>query len=222
MSEQPEPLHRTAARLVEATQRLTDAVATYPRFATDTDFEAVLELHGTVVGLARAAGLELPPPLQTAGLPVYRVDYLLDGTPSYMPIDPGSISARNAWQVQLRHLLAAARAMAGEQGEGGNAGLARSRPRHGDEPRRKKRGGRPPLKESDGLYKVYERIRQVHQPGGAYADTVARLKGDKDFLEQLKEAALQKPDSKLVRRALAFFSQAHRAEARKKQETDSA
>jgi hypothetical protein len=83
---------------------------------------------------------------------------------------------------------------------------------------KKKRGGKPSLKESDALFKLYERIRQVHRPGKRYSDAVDRLKAEKDFLELVKEAGV-KLDTKLVRRAIAFFDQRQKAEARKKQET---
>jgi hypothetical protein len=48
---------------------------------------------------------------------------------------------------------------------------------------------------------------------------VERLKGDKDFTEQIKTAEL-KLNTSLVRNALAFFDNRNRVQARKKQETD--
>jgi hypothetical protein len=70
-------------------------------------------------------------------------------------------------------------------------------------------------------FQVYERIQKEHRPGAEYADTVGRLKDDKEFTEQVEDAGL-KLDSKLVRKALALFDQRERNEARKKQETDPA
>jgi hypothetical protein len=85
---------------------------------------------------------------------------------------------------------------------------------------RKRRGGRPPLEQSDPLtFQVYQRIKQEHLPGDEYADTIDRLKADHQFTEQVKEAGL-KLNSKLVKAALALFDQRERDEARKKQETD--
>jgi hypothetical protein len=89
--------------------------------------------------------------------------------------------------------------------------------------KRKKAGGKPPLEKSNPLqFQVYERIRQAHQAGGAYTDTVGRLRGDKDFMEQLVAAGLGKLTTGLVKRALAFFDQRKREKAGKKQETDPA
>jgi hypothetical protein len=89
--------------------------------------------------------------------------------------------------------------------------------------RRKRKGGRRPLEESNPLkFQVYERIQQVHQPGDEYVDTVRRLRADKDFVEQVKAAGLEKLDVALVRKAIALFDQRKRDEASKKQETDPA
>jgi hypothetical protein len=84
----------------------------------------------------------------------------------------------------------------------------------------KSKGGKPPLEKSNPvMFQIYERIRQEHHPCKEYADTVERLKGNKDFTEQVRAAGL-KLNGKLVRRALAFFDQRKRDHARKKQETD--
>jgi hypothetical protein len=87
----------------------------------------------------------------------------------------------------------------------------------------KRGGGKPRLEQSNPLaFQVYKRIQQEHQPGEDYVDTVSRLKSDKNFNEQLREAGVGKLDTGLVRRALAFFDSRAREEARKKQETDPA
>jgi hypothetical protein len=87
--------------------------------------------------------------------------------------------------------------------------------------KRKRRGGKPPLEQTHPLrFQVYQRIEREHQPGDDYKDTVDRLKGNKDFTDQVEAAGL-KLSTKLVRKALALFDQRQR-EARKKQETDSA
>jgi hypothetical protein len=83
---------------------------------------------------------------------------------------------------------------------------------------RKHRGGKPPLEQSNPVkFQVYERIKQEHQPGEYYADTVDRLKIDTAFVEQVQEAGLGRLDTKLVRKALAFYDHRHRGPARKKQ-----
>jgi hypothetical protein len=87
--------------------------------------------------------------------------------------------------------------------------------------KRKRTGGRPRLEKSNPLkFHVYERIRQEYQPGEEHVDMVSRLKADKDFFDQVKTAGLR-PNTQLVRTALAFFEQRERDKARKKQETDS-
>jgi hypothetical protein len=80
-------------------------------------------------------------------------------------------------------------------------------------------GGGRRLEDSNPLkFQVYERIRRTHQPGKDYADSVAILNDDRDFIEQVKHAGLKKLDTGLVKNAVAFFDQ--REKARKKQETD--
>jgi hypothetical protein len=99
------------------------------------------------------------------------------------------------------------------------AGAPRSQVKEGQ---KKGKGGKPPLEKSSPLkFQVYQRIQQEHQPGNKYLDTVDRLKADRQFAEQVKEASL-KLDSKLVRKALAFFDRRKRAQAGKNQETDPA
>jgi hypothetical protein len=84
----------------------------------------------------------------------------------------------------------------------------------------KRKGGKPPLETKHPLkFQVYERIRGEHHAGEEYADTVERLKGNRDFTDQIKAGGL-KLDTSLVRNALAFFHQRKRDQARKKQETD--
>jgi hypothetical protein len=94
---------------------------------------------------------------------------------------------------------------------------------HGEGGGKKKRhGGRPALEVSDPhKFQVYERIRGAHEPNTQHRDTVDRLKADRQFAEQVREAGL-KLNTKLVRVALAYFDQRARSEARKKQETDPA
>jgi hypothetical protein len=100
----------------------------------------------------------------------------------------------------------------GNGAESGNAKVAG---------RRKRRDGKPPLEQSNPLkFQVYQRIEREHKPGDDYTATVDRLKGEKDFSDQVKAAGL-KLGTKLVRNAIAFFDQRER-DARKKQETDSA
>jgi hypothetical protein len=92
--------------------------------------------------------------------------------------------------------------------------------RQAKEKKKRRGGGKRPLEKSNPVqFQVYERIQQEHRADEEYTATVNRLKGDKDFTEQVKVAAL-KLDTKLVRRAVAFFDQRKRDQARKKQETD--
>jgi hypothetical protein len=78
--------------------------------------------------------------------------------------------------------------------------------------------GKRPLEQSNPLkLQIYERIRQEHMRDENHLDTVTRLKEDKNFMEQVKEAG-EMVNTKLVRKALAFFDQRDRA--RKQQETD--
>jgi hypothetical protein len=77
-----------------------------------------------------------------------------------------------------------------------------------------KEGGRKRTEESDPIKaQVYDRIFREHQPGRRYAETVTRLKDDKQFMEQIREAEL-KLDETLVKNALACLRQPGR-----KQET---
>jgi hypothetical protein len=88
--------------------------------------------------------------------------------------------------------------------------------------KRNRKGGKRPLEESNPLqFQVYERIQREHQPCDEHIDTVNRLKADRDFAEQVKEAGL-KLDTALVRNALACFAQRKRDQARKNQEIDPA
>src|SRR5262249_17483836 len=83
----------------------------------------------------------------------------------------------------------------------------------------KRRGGKRPLEISDPVkVQVYDRIKPEHRKGQAYVDAVARLKGDKDFVEQVERAGL-KLNTTLVKKALALFDSRKRDEERKKQET---
>jgi hypothetical protein len=110
-------------------------------------------------------------------------------------------------------------------GHGGGAATARNEGGTGqgkDTGKRRRAGGKPSLERSDPKkFQVYQRIQRDHQPGEPYADVVSRLKEDKDFGQQVKDAGL-KLTTKLVRAALAFFGQRERDAARKKQETDPA
>jgi hypothetical protein len=82
-------------------------------------------------------------------------------------------------------------------------------------------GGRRELERCNPLqFQVYKRIQEEHQAGEQYVETVNRLKGDANFVEQVKDAGLKKLDAKLVRKALAFFDSRKRAAARKSQETN--
>jgi hypothetical protein len=88
--------------------------------------------------------------------------------------------------------------------------------------KKKRKGGKPPLEESNLLkLQIYQRIKQEYQAGKRHAEIVERLKTDKDFVEQINDAG-EKLNTKLVRKALAFFDQRNRSLARKNQETDSA
>jgi hypothetical protein len=85
--------------------------------------------------------------------------------------------------------------------------------------KQKRKGGRPRLEHSNLLkLQIYQRIQHEHSPGEDYVLTVNRLKDDKDFMEQVRQAN-QKLDTKLVRRALAFSDQRKRDQRAKKQET---
>jgi hypothetical protein len=89
--------------------------------------------------------------------------------------------------------------------------------------KRKRIGGKRRLEQSNPLkLQVYHRIQAEHRPGEQHIETVKRLRGDANFVEQIKDAGLGKLDTKLVRRALACFDQRERAAARKNQETDPA
>jgi hypothetical protein len=76
----------------------------------------------------------------------------------------------------------------------------------------KGRGGRRKLAETDPKLQVYLRIRREREGGTARRDIPERLKGDKDFMEQVHRAKL-KLNKKLVKSALDFFAW------RKKRET---
>jgi hypothetical protein len=67
------------------------------------------------------------------------------------------------------------------------------------------------------LFQVYTRIKQESQAGERHKDIVARLKTDKQFSEQVKEAG-RTLDVQLVKNALALFDQRDRAQARKNQD----
>jgi hypothetical protein len=83
---------------------------------------------------------------------------------------------------------------------------------------RRSRAGKRPLEKSNPLQlQVYQRIKQEFRAGEHYVDTIARLKSDTQFLEQVQEARL-KLDSKLVRNALAFFEERERRSARNNQQ----
>ncbi len=85
---------------------------------------------------------------------------------------------------------------------------------------RTNRGGKPSLEKKAPLtLQVYQRIQQEHRPSTQYSDAVARLKNDKQFVEQVAEAKL-KLDTKLVRKALAYFdTRQKREQASNKQQT---
>jgi hypothetical protein len=71
--------------------------------------------------------------------------------------------------------------------------------------RRRQTGGRKRLETSNPrLFQVYDRIRKEHVPGAQYADTLVRLKSDKNFREQVADVQ-RKLDSTLIKTALAFF-----------------
>jgi hypothetical protein len=83
----------------------------------------------------------------------------------------------------------------------------------------KRKGGRRPLEQTRPLkMQIYQRIQREHVAGDDYVNTVVRLEADKDFMEQVSEAN-EKLDTKLVRRALAFYDQRKRDRGGKKQET---
>jgi hypothetical protein len=87
---------------------------------------------------------------------------------------------------------------------------------------KKAKGKKKPLEKSNPLKaQVYDRIRREHRAGEQYADTLSRLKEDKDFVQQVAEAGLGKPTHKLIRNAVECFKQRER-QARKNQAADSA
>lgn len=78
---------------------------------------------------------------------------------------------------------------------------------HGDDKSTKRRGGRPRLEARYPLkFQVYERIRKEHKANSPYHTTLSIVKQDNDFVQQVKDANL-KLNSKLVKNAIAFFSQ---------------
>jgi hypothetical protein len=86
----------------------------------------------------------------------------------------------------------------------------------------KRRGGKPletrKSQKAKFQVQVYQRIVSVHQPNDRHHDTWDKLRGDRDFIEQVRAADLR-PSHKLVRKALAWSSQRKRDAARKNQET---
>jgi hypothetical protein len=130
--------------------------------------------------------------------------YLLD----WLQVEHG-LSGDTLWRTKRTEVVALLRA----------ACQHRPRRSRGKEPQgRKKRIGKRPLEERDPLkFQVYERIQRAHRPGQQYTDTLDSLKGDQDFVGQVKEAGL-KLTTAVVRAALALFDQ-RRREARKKQDT---
>jgi hypothetical protein len=86
--------------------------------------------------------------------------------------------------------------------------------------RRNSQGGKRRLEVSNPIkFQIYQRIQQVHQPPDTYADTIDRLKADRQFTEQIRDIGLRL-NSTLVKNALAFFDQRRRDQARNKQETN--
>jgi hypothetical protein len=87
--------------------------------------------------------------------------------------------------------------------------------------KQKRKGGRRPLEQSNPLKaQIYQRVQRAHVPGDDYLKTVSQLQADRDFIDQISEANMRL-DTKLVRKALAFFDQRKRHPADKKQETHS-
>jgi hypothetical protein len=75
---------------------------------------------------------------------------------------------------------------------------------------RGKRNGPPKLeKRNPAKFQIYQRIKQEHEAGVGRGDIPARLKADRDFVEQVKEAKLTL-NKKLVNAAFAFFAQPSR------------
>jgi predicted DNA-binding protein (UPF0251 family) len=112
--------------LAAAVDRLLQAVAAYKylpylpphRDPAREDYDELARLHAVVVGLAAAAGLEGPPPLEDAGLAYCEVvagwgtKAMVYGPNQY----PGSREADpEAWARQLRHLRGAAETLAAAQ-----------------------------------------------------------------------------------------------------------
>ncbi len=102
---------------------------------------------------------------------------------------------------------------AGAPRDGGGAGQGQGTVK------RKGKTGKPPMEESNPLkFQVYERIQREHRPGSEHVDTLNRLRADRQFTDQVRDAKL-KLDKGLIRAALAFFDQRKRDQARKIQET---
>jgi len=110
--------------LVAATERLLEAVTTYGRpphdydpqadragrfYPTAADFAAVRVQYDVVLGLATAAGLPVPPPLEQAGLPVYD-HFQVDQHVGYLATQQPNGAARERYETILRSLHTAARA----------------------------------------------------------------------------------------------------------------
>jgi hypothetical protein len=110
--------HVSAARqAADALQRLLFGVQSYPiHHATDEDYQPRRVLWNEAAALARAAGLDAPPALERAGLPVHDV-YQWGTKPherGYMPRVVGSPpSVMEAWLAEVEALAAAARGLAG-------------------------------------------------------------------------------------------------------------
>jgi hypothetical protein len=116
---------RAAARLVEAVQGLQAVAQDYyschqadpPRFPVQEDYDRVCEAHARCVGLAAAAGLPAPPPMDECGLMIYdRVSTAVgsDGKAVGMyqlRVGPNG-AAHKDWMARLSQLVAAARAAA--------------------------------------------------------------------------------------------------------------
>jgi hypothetical protein len=78
----------------------------------------------------------------------------------------------------------------------------------------KRKGGKPPLEKSanqkDKLkLQIYERIQRLKNGGSRPAEILKRLKGEKDFMEQVKEAGLTL-NMPLLNAAKAFYNQPNR------------
>jgi hypothetical protein len=181
-----------AARLDEACTQLLDKLYVLRRLPTITmqDCDELCRLHRDVTHSAILTERGLPPGIVELELRVHGPHYVFH-----------SERSADDWEQAIRALQASAR----------NA-VATTASR---EKSRMAKGGKPPLEDSNPLQKqIYERIKRERRPREPYTKTVDRLKTDRDFVEQVREAGLRL-DGKLIRNAVAFFDR----RARNKQQT---